>query len=202
MSTEQPQAVEIVCPRCKGTVPHTLQPSISDYDLRCPKCRARFASRVVCIRSKTDKGTPFGRRFVIRVLDLAGREALIEFKNKDLQNFQFSPGDVGVFSYLKKELRLMQNATVGQWLVVGRAPCYLATYVYGQESDEVTALCAFRDRVLVRSAACRLLVELYYLVSPLAVSAFGGRRVFRSVVSVVLSPVVRAVRRWHAHFAA
>lgn len=73
--------------------------------------------------------------------------------------------------------------------------CFIATTIYGEASDEVRVLRAFRDRRLSMSRIGRRLIALYETVSPAIATRLATRpRLRRAVRAMVLSPAV-----WLAH---
>ena len=78
----------------------------------------------------------------------------------------------------------------------GGGGCFIATAAYGCEwAPQVTVLREFRDRVLLRSAIGRELVEFYYRHSPGPAAWLARRSMARAVVRAALLPAV-GVARW------
>jgi serine protease len=74
--------------------------------------------------------------------------------------------------------------------------CFIATAAYGTSmAGEVRYLRAFRDEYLLNSRLGREFVELYYRLSPPVAGFIRERESLRSVVRVVLSPLV-TLSRW------
>lgn len=69
--------------------------------------------------------------------------------------------------------------------------CYVATAVYGSyDCPEVWTLRRYRDYVLAESVFGRLIIRLYYSVSPVAVKLFGNRKWFKGLLKPALDRFV------------
>jgi hypothetical protein len=187
--------IKIVCPKCESQNSYMITDAVSVNYLQCPTCRVNFLSRVVRIRSKNSRGSKkeFRRRFSIRVYDMTGYEDLIEFVNAGLQDFELRSKDFAIFSYLGNKLRVVQNETINRYWKVSSPSCFLATYVYGPNSKEVSMLRHFRDEVLLGSGFLSPVVPLYYAVSKKAVYRFGGSAMFKELSCVLLKPLIWCV---------
>jgi len=64
----------------------------------------------------------------------------------------------------------------------GKTGCFIATVVCGIDSEEVRILRRFRDNVLADSAAGRLLVRIYYRISPAIASVIASSPKARYIV--------------------
>jgi len=73
--------------------------------------------------------------------------------------------------------------------------CFVATAVMGAaDAPEVLRLRAFRDQVLLRTAAGRVLVNAYYLASPPLARFIAGRPLLRRLLrDFVVSPLARCL---------
>ena len=77
----------------------------------------------------------------------------------------------------------------------GKKACYIATAAYGSYLDtNVRVLREFRDERLMTSSAGRLLVDLYYRVSPPVADFIAGRPALKLAVRVALTPVVYTMK--------
>jgi len=73
--------------------------------------------------------------------------------------------------------------------------CLVATAAFASpHADEVWVLRAFRDRVLLPSAAGRRLVRHYYRISPTLAVRISRTPLRRALVRQALRPVVRVCR--------
>ncbi|KYK38092.1 MAG: hypothetical protein AYK18_17740 [Theionarchaea archaeon DG-70] len=101
-----------------------------------------------------------------------------------------------MFTYVKEKLRIVQNCTINYYLKVSSPRCFLATYVYGPASEELAILRGFRDKILLSSMFFSPTVELYYHVSPIAVTWLRDNRLFKDVLLILLKPVV-SFAKWY-----
>jgi hypothetical protein len=73
----------------------------------------------------------------------------------------------------------------------GGGGCFIATAAYGTDSaDDVMVLREYRDSVLLKSAAGRAFVKLYYTLSPPVASFIAERPFLRRAVRTGLAPAV------------
>jgi hypothetical protein len=96
-----------------------------------------------------------------------------------------------VFRFLDAPMA-MADTCAGRHLPSSDSRCYVATAVYGSPgAPEVAALRRFRDRRLVRSAAGRALVRLYYAAGPTLAARLGPGTVAARVARRALDWLVR-----------
>lgn len=70
--------------------------------------------------------------------------------------------------------------------------CYLATAFYGdQNAPQVAALRHYRDEVLLKTIADRVIVKLYYRVSPAIAAWLTSKEIFNATVRMVLDQVAK-----------
>ena len=132
----------------------------------------------------------------MRIVKLSGDEELLQFNNAAYEDFELRQGDEVAFYYVNHELQLVHNFTIGEVFKISRRSCYLATYVYGSASEEVTLLRQFRDEVLLPNATLAILVQLYYWISPKLIRMFGNAKAANVFVAAVISPAVWLIRKW------
>lgn len=82
-------------------------------------------------------------------------------------------------SYYKNRLKIIQNYTINTNTRIEDSKCYIATYVYGFESQEVYFLRKFRDELLLEKFNLDFIVKLYYYLSPKIIDIFGENKIFR-----------------------
>lgn len=86
---------------------------------------------------------------------------------------------------------------------VGMSGCFIATAAYGSPLEpHVQSLRQFRDRYLVRSAAGRAFIRLYYRYSPPVADFIATRPILRGSVRLLLAPLVVAIEYPRAALAA
>ena len=188
-TTEQ---IRIVCPKCETHNFYEIIPLKSVYNFQCPNCHSDFESRIVKVRSKRSQGSKRDNRrnFSIRILDFSGSEDFIEFVNTGYKDFELRARDRAIFSYLKNDLKIVQNDTINHYMKVSKPYCFIATYLYGPKSEEVASLRCFRDDVLLSSALLSPLVNLYYLLSQTILKWLGNFRLFKAFSLFLMKPVV------------
>ena len=189
------KSLNLVCANCeKQSVQEITSGDLvtkHTHIIRCPHCKKEFLSKIVTIRSKKSRGNKKQRKrsFDVRVKYFDGREDLIQFVNNDYQDIEFKSKDLAVFSYDKKTLKIVQNMTLNSYTKIKKG-CYIATYVYGEQSYEVALLQQFRDDVLQPFRITSYLVKIYYHISPIMIEKFGNNSFFRMVTKALLKPIV------------
>jgi len=190
--------VRLICPHCEQQHFYSVTTLYREL-VTCLSCQTGFETRVVKIRAKTSRGNKQSgsRDFTVRIFRADDGEELIQFSNAAYADFELRSGDSAVFSYIGPFVRIVQNLTINQYLKikVKKAGCYIATFVYGEASFEVALLRSFRDRRLVANRATRMLVEAYYLASPIAIKWLGTSKLFRVTCRGVLKPIISLLRR-------
>lgn len=88
----------------------------------------------------------------------------------------------------------VNKALTSVW-VVPKGMCFIATATYGSPlATEVLVLSRFRDEVLLRSMLGRSVVGLYYTVSPPIASYIEGKKPFKTIIRILLTPILYFVR--------
>ena len=190
------EKINIICPKCERQIPFTFSSS-AKVELTCPNCKKRFISRFVQIRAKRSSLNKKDgiRSYKIRIINPDGSEELIEITNKAQEDFELRSKDMAIFSYLNGEIRIVQNLSINRYMKIGKSECYLATYAYGAQSEEVRLLRIWRDSYLLKSRALTYVVHAYYLVSPMLIRYFGDNRSFRNITIILITPIVKIVKR-------
>jgi hypothetical protein len=73
----------------------------------------------------------------------------------------------------------------------GKSGCFIATKVYGSYNcSEVIELRIFRDRYLTQTWVGRVVVDVYYALSPMLIALFGNHRnAFIIIRYMIVDPV-------------
>jgi hypothetical protein len=199
VESPQTQLLEpvLICPKCEQQNGYMLTNVKNIYDLDCPNCHTRFVARIVTIRSKRSRGNKQERKryYSVRVKHPTGHEDLLEFVTSYHQSdIELRAKDIVAFVYLKGKLKVVQNFTIRMYVKISEPSCYLATYVYGPDSDEVMMLRKFRDDVLLHSDFLSHLVTTYYRISPFILRVLGKNVVFKTIITVSLKPFMWTIR--------
>ncbi len=100
---------------------------------------------------------------------------------------------------LKEAKDYVEGILTGKGIVPagGKTGCFIATACYGDyDAPEVKALRQYRDQVLARSVAGRLLIRIYYFCSPhLAVMIGRSPRVQTFIRTHILNRLVQHISR-------
>lgn len=73
--------------------------------------------------------------------------------------------------------------------------CYIATAVFGGQAIETNALRKWRDEVLLKRKGGRLVVQLYYLLSPHLVRAIKPHSITEQTIRSVLTSFVNYISK-------
>lgn len=190
-------SLALVCPKCKKNQSFTVSTDSAIVSLNCPQCGTTFMHHAVRIRAKRSRGDRSAnqRHFSIRVIYPSGQESLVEFTNANYGDFELRSGDMVSLCYLGGELRLVQNHTINYYYLVSRPGCFVATYVFGADDARTLALRNFRDEVLLPHRAGRLLVHMYYKLSPVLVRGCATHALLRQTSTVILVGLLRLTNR-------
>ena len=106
---------------------------------------------------------------------------------KSLLEKIFSPAQLAVMHIDYEAKQAKESSSSG---------CFIATAACGINSEEVIILRHFRDTVLLNSVLGRLLVRIYYKISPFIASLIKGSPKARYIVRNVLArPIAKLVDR-------
>jgi len=191
------QSYRVICPQCQAQEVYQVSGSNNRYNFTCPSCRTTFQSEIVRIRGKNSRGNKkdFRRAFSVRVYDSTGQERLIEFVNSGTVDFELRSRDEAIFSYQNNTLKVVQNLTVGQYMKVSAPYCYIATYLYGPQSNQVSILRRFRDDYLLKRKIGAKLVLVYYCLSRVLITLIGNSKGFQFGSRCALAPVISAIEK-------
>lgn len=100
---------------------------------------------------------------------------------------ELSPIFVNSFEQHLKEFNVDINS-----IKVKRCFCYIATAVYGSyDAPQVVVLRQFRDEILIKSAAGRLFIKTYYLLSQPIARKMAKTHRFNAIVRRILDKIVK-----------
>ncbi|HVE84545.1 MAG TPA: CFI-box-CTERM domain-containing protein [Myxococcales bacterium] len=167
----EPQVkVKLACPNtgCQRVEEYGFSPRSPTHQLQCPRCRTPFIAYFAEVRQVgvTQQGQV--RHYVFRLEEAGGGLSRVEFDEGSGAELRVARGDFLAFLYtVDRELRAVVDLSSTKLLWVTRGgPCFIATAAFGQGAKELAAFRAFRDRVLMRSAAGAWAVRAYYRVGP------------------------------------
>ncbi|MFZ5446984.1 MAG: CFI-box-CTERM domain-containing protein [Myxococcota bacterium] len=191
--------VKLACPACRKVSQFTLSPRVASHSLECVHCRAAFVAYIAELRAlEVQQLGRNRRRYRFRVDELGGLPTVVEFDDathggelgavrRDLLAFLYRPETV-----LVGVLNL--NSSRVLWVTPPGA-CFVATVAFGEGAPELTALRAFRDRVLERSAPGRAFVDWYYRDGEALAAVVGRSRLLTMMTRGALRQVVRVVEK-------
>lgn len=195
---EQRESVDIniVCPKCEKQKTVEISESKSKYHYRCSKCHVMFYSIICRIKSKRSRGNKKDetRSYSVRGLDLLDEDVFFEFINASYKDIEIRSGDLAVFSFINDEVKIVQNVNLGLYDKVTKPWCFLASFVYGNQSEEVKCLRSFRDDILLPSKSLYCLVRLYYIVSQFLVIRLSNSRLFIFLIKIFLYPIIKCLK--------
>ena len=193
--------VRIICPltKCKKENIYQINKNESNYDFKCNECNTEFKTFIANVRSKKTNGDKKYslRKFSIRVKDFSGNEEFIEFENKSYEDFELKSKDLVAFSTHQDKLKIIQNLTINRFMELQYSACYIATYLYGNDSYEVKLLRYFRDNFLLTSTILKNFVTIYYKISPILIKKFGNNKIFAFLASLFVFPIVFIIKIFH-----
>lgn len=112
------QPINLRCPKCEKQNAFSVSSSESNNSLICENCKTSFRAWIVKIRAKHSRQDKRAnsRTYSVRVIDVTGREDLIEFSQVGIADFELRSGDLAAFSYIGDKLQIIQNLTIGRYL--------------------------------------------------------------------------------------
>jgi len=187
--------VMVVCPVCMGQHFYPLSPGYS-RNLICPNKKKAFDVLFAKTRAKNQHSQSRNSRikvYQMRFILPNKTEELVRFQSH-AQHFELRAGDRALVAYYNGGPKIVQNCTVNQYMSFAEG-CFVATAVYGSyEADEVLLLRAFRDRELAVSRLGRMLICLYYVVSPSLVEFLEAFPFAKKPAKYLLDRLVKAVK--------
>lgn len=190
-------------------VGHNLMESFRLNNIQCDEeilnDRMLTYSQIFAANKETDKAFRFS---AAQVLKKAGLDPNKDFSSKDyfdLAYRDFIPSGIRLFNELP-DLIIMPVADLSKIMkhkvssgeltdVSSKQPskgCYIATAVYGSyDCPEVWILRRFRDSVLESSLIGKIIVRVYYSISPHIVKALGKYSLFNKINKAWLDIIVK-----------
>ena len=184
----------MVCPNCEGQAVHAfIGPDVQGT--KCNDCSIDFFFLFATTRAKRSRGdrNANSREFNVRVYLSDGSEDLIQFVKSGWDDIELRVKDDVVFSYLGDDVRIVQNIQIGSYTSISVPSCYIATHIFGANSQEVMFLRKWRDRVLNTSSLGRLFVKLYYVLSPVLLTCLGNNKKFSQKAKQLLGCVLKGL---------
>lgn len=179
--------------------PNDIYKALSEIRDDFPKS----SQMIVALISSPGTRSTFDNAFERTVVTTAKNGWSLENKPPTIK---YAPTDETVISYVRTIAEEASQSRINLLVVIDlsdpltsvwvtrRSACFIATAAYGSPlAPEVTVLSQFRDDVLAASTLGRLLIHIYYGVSPPIASAIDSRERMKSAVRKLLHPIVRIV---------
>lgn len=189
--------VNVICPKCENEEQHEYFGGRKKI-VTCSNCSTAFIFLVARIRAKRSRGNKRNntREFDIRIILNGGSEEFIQFTNSRYEDIELRSKDLVVFSYLGDKLRVIQNVSILRYTKISEPRCFIATFVYGQNSNEIIILRKWRDKVLLTSKTGRKLVNFYYRTSPRIVIYSMRSKTVRVAMTVSVHLLWKVIAYW------
>lgn len=99
-------------------------------------------------------------------------------------------------SITSKEKTMSSNTSnPNDTTIIDKKRCFIATVAYGSPlAKEVTLLCEFRDKYLLKYKGGQMFVRFYYNTSPFVANFIREKEFVKSIVRVMLKPAVYIAR--------
>jgi hypothetical protein len=186
--------INVVCPKCEEQHVHSFI-GPNKQKASCKKCITDFYFLYATTRAKKSRGDRKSntRELDIRVFLVDGSESYIQFSKSGWDDIELRAKDGVVFSFLDGNVRVVQNIKIGSYTKISVPSCYIATYVFGPYSAEVSFLRKWRDNTLNSSILGRMLVESYYHISPILLRFLGSNKLFSKSCKVFLNRILKSL---------
>lgn len=162
--------VKLACPApaCRVVGTYAFDSSGSSHRFVCATCQSPFIALFAETRRLEIASDRGGKRYHFEVDDVGGGTSLVDFEDGSGLEFAADRRDLLAFLYTEaRELKGVLNLSSGRALWVQRfGPCFLASAVFGEEAEELSAFRAFRDDTLRRTRAGRAFIRAYYAHGP------------------------------------
>lgn len=188
--------VKLVCPRCQKPGDYACSPRHATHPLVCQACRMKFWAYFAEVRACEVQPLGRGRRYIFRLEELSGAQTRLQVDDWGRDALTVARRDLLAFLYAPEhELRGVLNLNSSRVLWLTDSRCFVATVAFGEDTDELSVLRAFRDRVLRHRVSGRAFIDWYYRVGPSMASVLARQRALRWATRVVLRVVVSLIRR-------
>lgn len=74
-----------------------------------------------------------------------------------------------------------------------QTPCYIATYVFGNNHEITNDLRAWREVYLLKSMTGRTAVKFYYVIAPLLIKYLGKNKIINRVIKQLLIKLKKVI---------
>jgi len=184
--------INVVCPKCEKQDIHSFI-GPNKQKTTCKKCSTDFHFLYATTRAKKSRGDRKSntRELDIRVYLTDGSEDYIQFSKSGWDDIELRAKDDVVFSFLGDNVRVVQNIKIGSYTSISVPSCYIATYVFGAYSSEVSFLRNWRDNTLSPSIIGRVFVKSYYYISPILLRLLGSNKLFSKSCKVFLNRILK-----------
>lgn len=196
-SSSDSTKIDVICPQCETQFLINYDHKQNTISHSCPECSTVSESQFVQIRSKRSKGSKKDnkREFTVRVFLPEGGEKLIEFVNASYDDIELRSKDYALFTYLNGQLKIILNYKINRYTVISKPSCYIATYIFENQSEEVELLRDYRDFVLLRTQVTKLVVNFYYFISPQLIRYFGNSEFFKNTSRHILLNLISIIQK-------
>jgi hypothetical protein len=192
--------VQLFCANkeCRQPGPFSVSPRYPVHRFTCPACKRPFTGHFAELRGLEAKPQGKAIHYVLRVEPVGGGAAsVLEFDDASQGELTAAPRDLIALLYAGTgSLSAVENLTTGQVLwVVPKSACFVATVAFGPDAPELDDFRAFRDEVLLESAAGRAFVRAYYRHGPRLAARLERNRPARCAVRWLLKQAHRGLRK-------
>lgn len=162
---------QLRCPVCNSNQLDVRKPLLGEATMTCRACGSQFKTSEAKVAqvpqdqqsitsqdsTSTTHNSSAADQFDKRILEITQQQGKIHA-------IKFCKDSKG---WGLKESKEYVDRLAAQHGIKGKGGCFIATACYGDyDAKEVLVLRAYRDNTLLQNAAGRLLVRMYYFISP------------------------------------
>ncbi len=96
-----------------------------------------------------------------------------------------------IFVFLGDKVKVIQNIKIGSYSCISEPYCYIATHIFGAQSEEVAFLQRWRDKVLYTTVRGRIIISTYYFLSTFLIKNFGNSMLISKLCNYSLNWVLK-----------